>query len=190
MIENIKADGKIFGVFTRNDIEVSSDVVVPKDSLLSVTTVADGVATFQLQLPQETYYLKELDAGESHTLISKEYEFTFTAENNHATFPIHLYDDVVATGNETLQRIAHTPILNKLHLNDFSIKKVNEQAIFDKETGMEFNFDKLGTGAIFTLEDEAGEIIQEVTIDEDGIGTFTSIPVGTFFMKEKTQSSE
>lgn len=190
VIENIKADGKIFGVFTRNDIEVSSDVVVPKDSLLSVTTVADGVATFQLQLPQETYYLKELDAGESHTLISKEYEFTFTAENNHATFPIHLYDDVVATGNETLQRIAHTPILNKLHLNDFSIKKVNEQAIFDKETGMEFNFDKLGTGAIFTLEDEAGEIIQEVTIDEDGIGTFTSIPVGTFFMKEKTQSSE
>lgn len=55
---------------------------------------------------------------------------------------------------------------------------------------MEFNYDKLGTGAVFTLENEDGEILQEVTIDKDGIGTFTSIPVGTFFLKEKAPSSE
>lgn len=128
VIENIKADGKVFGVFTRHDMTVA-DGTVPQDFLLAVTTVTNGVATFELQLPQETYYLKELDAGDSHALILKEYEFTFTAENNHATFPIHLYEGVVSIDNETLQKIAHAPILNKLHLR----KLTNKPSLIKKQ---------------------------------------------------------
>lgn len=190
VIESIKGDGKVFGVFTRDDYSISDEVPVPKDSLLAFSTVSNGVATFELKLPEGNYYLKELDAGNSHILNDKEYDFTFTAENNHATFPIHIYEEFTATGAETTQKILHTPVVNKLHFNEFSIKKVNEQAIFDKETGVDFNYDLLGTGAVFSLENEDGEIMQEVTIDKEGIGTFKNIPVGVFYLKEKAPSSD
>lgn len=95
----------------------------------------------------------------------------------------------MAYGRETMQKITRNPILNKLHFNEFTIKKVNETAHFDKETGVEFAYDTLGTGAVFTLENKDGEVLQEVTITKDGLGVFTNIPVGTFYLKETAYSS-
>lgn len=189
-IENIKGNQKVFGIFTREAQNITDEIQVPENVLVGYQMVTEGVATFELQLPQGQYYLKEIDAGETHVASDVEYDIEFTAENNHATFPIHIYQDTVSYGKATLLKIAHTPILNTLHFNEFSIKKVNEQAIFDKETGITFNYDYLGTGAIFILEDEAGEVIQEVMIDKNGIGTFENIPVGTFYLKEKATSSD
>lgn len=188
-IETVKGNGKVFGIFTREEQKLSDKVVVPANALLGCQTVEDGRAMFELKLPQGKYYTKELDAGDSHVSNDTEYEFEFTAENNHATFPIHIYGDSIASGGETQQRILRTPILNSLHFNQFTIKKVDETATFDKETGVTFNFDKHGTGAVFTLADEDEKTIQEITIDENGIGTFENIPVGTFYLTEKTPSS-
>lgn len=189
-IEVTKGNHKVFGVFTREAQELSEELQVPTNALVGYQTVKDGVATFEMKLPEGKYYLKEIDAGTSHIANDMEYDFEFTAKNNNATYPIHIYKDTVAYGKETMLRIARNPILNELHFNEFTIKKVNEQAVFDKETGVEFNYDNLGTGAIFTLENEAGEVIQEITIDKDGLGSFKNIPVGTFFLKEKSASSE
>lgn len=189
-IETIKGNQKVFGIFTREAQTVTDEIQVPANALVGYQTVIDGVAAFELQLPQGKYYLKEIDAGKTHVASDVEYDFEFIAENNYATYPINIYGDTVAYGNETLLRIARTPILNTLHFNEFSIKKVNEQAVFDKESGITFNYDTLGTGAIFTLEDETGEVIQEVKIDKDGIGTFSNVPVGTFYLKEKATSSD
>lgn len=189
-IEVIEGNHKVFGVFTREAQDLSEALQVPANALVGYQTVKDGVATFEMKLPEGKYYLKEIDAGTSHIANDTEYDFEFIAENNNATFPIHVYSDTVATGKETMLKIARNPILNELHFNEFTIKKVNEQAIFNKETGVEFNYDNLGTGAIFTLENEAGEMIQEITIDKDGLGSFKNIPVGTFFLKETSASSE
>lgn len=189
-IENIKGNHKVFGIFTREAQSITEEVQVPENALVGYQIVKDGVAVFKLKLPQGKYYLKEIDAGDSHIASDVEYDFEFTAENNHVTFPISIYDDTVAYGKETLLRIARTHILNTLHLNEFSIKKVNEQAVFDKQTGISFNYDTLGTGAIFTLEDETGEIIQEVKIDKDGMGTFENVPAGTFYLKETAPTSD
>lgn len=189
-LETIKGNGKIFGIFTREEQNLSADLQVPANALVGYQTVKDGVAVFEIKLPQGKYYLKEIDAGETHIASNTEYDIEFTAENNHATYPIFVYNDTVAYGKETLQRIVRQPLLNKLHFNEFSIKKVNESALFDKEAGILFNYDMLGTGAVFTLEDTNGRIMQEVTIDKDGIGNFNNLPVGTFFLKEKAPSSE
>ena len=70
------------------------------------------------------------------------------------------------------------------------MKKVNEQAFFDKETGVTFTYDTLGTGAVFTLETKDGDMMQEVTITKDGLGVFKNVPVGTFYLKEKAPSSD
>lgn len=189
-IESVKGNNKVFGIFTREAQHLSDTLQVPENALIAYQSVKDGEAVFALQLPQGKYYVKELDAGTSHVANDKEYGFEFTAENNHVTFPIHIYQDNVAYGNQTLLRIARTPILNTLHFNQFTIKKVNETATFDKETGIAFHYDTLGAGAIFTLENRKGEVIQEVTITKDGLGSFDNIPVGTFYLKETAPSSD
>lgn len=189
-LEEIKGNGKVFGIFTREEQQLSEELQVPADALVGYQVVADGVATFEMRLPQGKYYLKEIDAGESHIANETEYDIEFTAENNHATYPIYIYGDSVAYGKETLQKIARQPILNKLHFNEFTFKKVNEKAFFDKEDGVTFTYDTLGVGAVFTLEDGVGNIMQEITITKDGLGIFENVPVGTFFLKEKTPSAD
>ena len=189
-IEEIKGNHKVFGIFTREAMNLSDTLQVPENALIAYQTVKDGKAIFELQLPQGKYYLKEIDAGASHIANDSEYDFEFTAENNHASFPIHIYQDTVAYGRETMQKITRNPILNKLHFNQFTMKKVNETAHFDKETGITFDYDALGTGAVFTLENKDGESLQEVTITKDGLGVFENIPVGTFYLKETAPSSD
>ncbi|MGH1805843.1 SpaA isopeptide-forming pilin-related protein [Enterococcus gallinarum] len=189
-LDEIAGNHKVFGIFTREAQNLSEELQVPADSLVAYQTVQDGVAVFETKLPQGNYYLKEIDAGNSHTLSDMTYDFEFIAENNHATFPIYIYQDNIAYGDETGQSITGTPILNHLHFNGFSIRKVNEQALFDKEIGVTFDYERLGAGAIFTLENEDGEVIQEITIDKDGIGSFERSPVGTFYLKERVPSSD
>ncbi|TYV61104.1 LPXTG cell wall anchor domain-containing protein [Listeria monocytogenes] len=189
-LEAIKGNNKVFGLFTREAQNVSNMLQVPENALISYQSVKDGKATFELQLPQGKYYLKEIDAGSSHIADETEYDIEFTAENNHATFPIHIYQDSVTYGIETMQKITRNSILNKLHFNEFTMKKVNETAHFDRETDVEFIYDTPGTNAVFNLENKDGEVLKEVIITKTGLGVFKNIPVGTFYLKEKAPSSE
>jgi LPXTG-motif cell wall-anchored protein len=188
-LENIKGNDKVFGLFTRDEQSMSEDLQVPANALVSYQTVKDGIAVFDLKLPEGKYYLKELDAGTRHVTNDTEFEIEFTAENNQATYPIHVYDNTVIYGEDAVEKTGK-PIVNKLHFNAFTLKKVNEHANFDKEHGLSFTYDTLGTGASFTLETKDGEVMQEVTIDKDGLGIFETIPVGTFYLKEKAPSSD
>ncbi len=190
ILEAIKGNDKVFGIFTREEQLLSEDLQVPANALVDYQTVKDGVATFELKLPQGKYYLKEIDAGKSHIANDTEYDIEFTAENNNATYPIYVYNDTVAYGKETFQKIARQPILNKLHFNEFTMKKENEQAFFDKETGVTFTYDTLRTGAVFILQTKDGKVMQEITINKDGLGIFKNVPVGTFYLKEKSPSSD
>ncbi|OSQ77996.1 prealbumin-like fold domain-containing protein, partial [Listeria monocytogenes] len=79
---------------------------------------------------------------------------------------------------------------NKLHFNQFSLKKINEEATLEEKNGYEFTFTGNGEGAIFTLETEDKEVIQTVTVNKNSLATFTNVPVGTFYLKEKQPSSE
>ncbi|MGX7417884.1 SpaA isopeptide-forming pilin-related protein [Carnobacterium gallinarum] len=179
LVVTIKSKDKVFGLFSSEE-QTFTDTKIPQDSLLAIETVADGILTIDnLQYPEGNYYFMELDSGVNHKLDLTKYEFDFTAEDNNAIKEINIYDEI-----ET-----ETPILNKLHFNEFHIKKLNETATLKELQGYSFDFSALGTGAIFTLEDKESKILQEVTIDADGIGNFSNIPVGTFFLKEKSTSS-
>lgn len=190
VIDVEKGNQKVFGIFTREAQSISDELKVPENALVGYEVVTDGKASFDMKLPQGKYYLKEVDAGSSHVPSDAEYDFEFKAVTNNDVFPIHVYEDTALYGKQTLTKIAHQPIVNQLHFNDFSLKKVNETATLKEKDGYEFTFDSLGTGAVFTLEDEAGTMIQEVTIDESSKGVFKQIPVGTFYLKEKQSSSE
>lgn len=123
ILEEVAGNQTVFGIYTRDAQILSDKLTIPADALVGYQTVKDGVATFEKKLPQGNYYLKELDAGETHIADEKEYDFSFTAETNQGTFPIHIYQDTVAYGKETLQKIARNPLVNRLHFNHFTMKK-------------------------------------------------------------------
>ncbi|STB42759.1 SpaA isopeptide-forming pilin-related protein [Clostridium perfringens] len=187
VIKDIKGNGKIFGIFTREKQVISDNIKIPKDSMVGIKEVKDGVAELNIKLPEGKYYLKEIDSGENHILNEKEYDFEFNSTNNEKEIKVNIYEDGVDFGdkNENIK-----PILNKLQLNGFKIKKINEKAIKNKRNEFSFEFTELGQGAKFILEDKKGDIIQELTIGKDSIGEFNNIPVGTFYLKEKETSND
>ncbi|MDG6893399.1 SpaA isopeptide-forming pilin-related protein [Clostridium perfringens] len=187
IIKDVKGNGKIFGIFTREEQVISDNIKIPENSMVGIKDVKDGVAELNIKLPEGKYYLKEIDSGENHILNEKEYDFEFNSNNNDKEVKINIYADGVDFGdkNENIK-----PILNKLQLNSFKIKKINEKAIQNKRNGFSFEFTELGKGAKFILEDKKGDIIQEVTIGKDSIGEFNNIPVGIFYLKEKETSND
>lgn len=178
VIEDVKANGKVFGLFTNQEFPYN-DKTLPVDSLVNYGVVTDGMLIFNdLQYPEGNYYILELDSGLNHVLDENKYLFTFDANENDTVKEI-------IVGKED-----GSPILNELHFNNLRIKKVNEIASLTKDEGYLFDFTGNGEGAVFTLEDESGNIIQTITINKQSVGVFNNIPVGIFYLKESKTSSD
>ncbi|ELS0477854.1 LPXTG cell wall anchor domain-containing protein [Enterococcus faecalis] len=185
VLEEVKANDKVFGLFTNQEYSMTDKTTVPADALLAFGTVNEGELVFpNLQLIEGTYYIQELDAGENHDIDLTHHEFEFKATDHETEKVIELYAPKDNQEDESL------PLLNKLHFNQFSLKKINEEATLEEKNGYDFNFTGNGEGAIFTLETEDKEVIQTVTVNKDSLATFTHVPVGTFYLKEKQPSSE
>ncbi len=177
IIDEIKANNKVFGLYTNQDY-VFDGIVLNSDSLIDFGNVENGELKIKDTLPDGKYYFKELDSGKNHVLDEEKYEFTYEASGNKAKVKIDIYD------NDKL------PITNKLHLNEFSILKINEEARFDNG---EYIFEMVGNGkgAKFSLEDLEGNVLQIIDVEDDSKAHFKNIPVGEFFIREvKTSSSE
>lgn len=185
VIEDVKGNDKVFGLFTNQEFILTDDTILPADSLLGFGTVVEGELSFPTQQFMEgKYYVQELDAGETHDIDTTHHEFEFTAEDHDTEKTIDLYAPKENPDDEP------TPLLNKLHFNQFSLKKVNEEATLKEKNGYDFTFTGNGAGATFTLETEEKEVIQTVTVDEKSLATFTNVPVGTFYLKEQKPSSD
>lgn len=185
VIEEVKANDKVFGLFTNQEYTMTDNTTVPSNALLAFGMVKEGELVFSnRQLIEGKYYIQELDAGETHEIDTTHHEFEFTAADHETEKIIDIYASKDKQEDESL------PLLNKLHFNQFSLKKVNEEATLEETNGYDFTFTGDGRGAIFTLETEDKEVIQTVTVNEDSLATFTNVPVGTFYLKEKQPSSE
>ena len=177
IIENINAlDGKVFGLFTKEEIKLPSDTSIGADSLLAIATTKNGVATFdELTLPQSDYYVKELETSDAHLLDENKYPVTYTLDN----------EEIV-----TIEIGKDEPLLNKLYLTEVSFTKWNESASLTEQDGFTYAYDKFGAGAIFELLDTEKQVLQTITIDENGIGTWTDLIVGTYYQREVSASNE
>src|SRR5699024_12363156 len=80
VIEEIQANGEIFGLFTNQEFTMTDKTILPADSLLGFGTVKDGGLTFPTQqLMEGKYYVQELDAGENNDIDTIHHELEFTA---------------------------------------------------------------------------------------------------------------
>ena len=68
----------VFGVYSKNDITVDDNVIIPADGLVGTLTIdEDGKNIEQLDLPVGEYYVKELKTNVGFVLDEDEHEFTF-----------------------------------------------------------------------------------------------------------------
>jgi len=174
-VVNASAD-KMFGLFTKEELILSDDTTIKADSLLAITTTIDGKAVFdKLQLPESEYYIMELNAGKKHLIDENKYPVTYSANNKELV---------------TLEIGKDEPLLNKLYLTDISFGKINESTTLTENEGYMYSYDKLGVGAIFELLNVDNEVLQSVTIGEDGIGTWADLSVGTYYQREVSASDD
>ena len=68
----------VFGVYSKNDITVDEQVIIPADGLVGTLTIdEDGKNIEQLDLPTGEYYVKELETNVGFKLDEEKHDFTF-----------------------------------------------------------------------------------------------------------------
>lgn len=186
-------EGVTFGVFTRNDISVGGTVVVPKDSLVAVTTTdKEGIGHVKQKFPQSTFYVKELDTTKRHVLNDKQQEFTYTPVDNQKVYPIHVFGDSVAYDQEILLRIARTPIDNFLYKAPIKIEKEMEVIKGVEKTSKviyEYKKEKVDFKPVtFEVFNQDNIVVDSISLNDEGKGQTIDLPVGHYYIQEKTTS--
>lgn len=190
VIETIPSEGKVFGLFMRAGFEKDGDVLVPENGLVGIATTKEGQAIFEGQYPEGDYYAKELNAGGDHVISEKEYPVSLTPTDNREEQESNIFDNGTFQNNQNFNRMARYPIVNKLFLTDVPFEKINETSKLEEKTGYKFEFNELGEGAEFELRNSEQEPIQHIVIDENGIGIWKDLAVGTYFFNETKTSND
>lgn len=171
-LRTVAANGQVFGLFTKDAFN-DKNMDVPANALLATATVKDGKAAFaDMQLPEGSYYVKELDAGALFDNDNETYAFDFKASDNNDTKSFEINSKTGA------------PILNKLHFNQITFRKLNEAAKLIEKKGYQYSMDDNAKGATFDLLDDKQKVLRSITINEDSLGSIKQLPVGTFYLKE------
>ena len=119
----------LFGIYTKEDIMLGKEIIIPKDNLVGVFTVDEfGKNNEQYDLPIGEYYIKELETNIAYILDENIYDFTFKYDE----------DATQATSLVKLDEIKN----NKRRL-DIEIKKIDAD-----------HQDILLNGAIFEVYDK------------------------------------
>ena len=190
VIETIPSEGKVFGLFMREGFEKDGDVLVPENDLVGIATTKEGQAIFEGQYPEGDYYAKELNAGNDHVISEKEYPVSLTPTDNREEQESNIFDNGTFQNNQNFNRMARYPIVNKLFLTDVPFEKINETSKLEEKAGYKFEFNELGEGAEFELRNSEQEPIQHIVIDENGIGIWKDLVVGTYFFNETKTSND
>ncbi len=190
VIETIPSENKVFGLFMREGFEKDGDVLVPENGLVGIATTKEGQAIFEGQYPEGDYYAKELNAGNDHVISEKEYPVSLTPTDNREEQEANIFDNGTFQNNQNFNRMARYPIVNKLFLTDVPFEKINETSKLEEKAGYKFEFNELGEGAEFELRNSEQEPIQHIVIDENGIGIWKDLVVGTYFFNETKTSND
>ncbi|MEG0733351.1 MAG: SpaA isopeptide-forming pilin-related protein [Vagococcus sp.] len=179
VVEQVPSDGKVFGVFARDAFTFDENDVIPADGLLAVATTTDGIAEVQAKFPQGKFYVKELDAGDSHLLDETEYEFEFRAQDNAPVYEIGIWKDSVAYGKENMLKIARYSIENELATAEVELVKVDVETDLSNEiplANVPFQ--------LIQIKDGKEEILGEYQTDVDGKINVPNVPVGDYKFRE------
>ena len=207
----------VFGIYTKNAIMSydNKNVVIPANKLVDIIEVTkDDNVTSTIDLPEGTYYAKELYVTYPYTLDTDSQEFTLKYNgNNKQEFVIEKGKDVVnktETTSLTLIKLSSTTIGNVV-LNGDKLDKTNldqeiQKIISDlkgkteeeiRNYFKEKNIKAVGGAKYRLYTDEActKELLvkneltgkfeaAEIVTDETGIIKLENLPLGEYWIKE------
>lgn len=179
-----------FGIYTEKDYVVDGKVIVPANALIgTATTDAEGKATTTVKIPDGVAcYAKEVATDKTHTLNQEKYPLSYTADDNEETQSIYIYADGTSLDAKDTTL---SPIKNDLYKNTFTINKQMQK--FDTSKGtFAYYYESdgdLAKGTQFDVRTETGELVDVLTIDDNGQAASTDLPVGIYKVKESLVSN-
>ena len=152
-------DGVTFGLFVKEDIQLSDDVVLKADTLIQTQVTNElGELTFETLLPIGTFYVQELTVNEQYVLSDEQFEFTYDGSiQDQATLEIEINNGEV--------------ISNELVRGGFELTKKSE-------TG------EVLEGVEFTLFSQFKENLGTFVTDKNGKIEVDNLPYGKYMLLE------
>ncbi len=147
--------GVVYGLFANEEIKnLLGDKLFDKDDLIiTATSDADGIATFEDTLPAGKYYFKELKTIPGYIIETSHHDFTLELGN----------DDIVVEVNKERPYINEE--IPKPKEGIFKLYKTDEYG--HKLTGAEFLLTCIDTGATYKM-----------VVDENGYAEVTGLETG------------
>ena len=152
-------DGVTFGLFVKEDIQLSEGVVLKADTLIQTQVTNElGELTFETLLPIGTFYVQELTVNEQYVLSDEQFEFTYDGSiQDQATLEIEINNGEV--------------ISNELVRGGFELTKKSE-------TG------EVLEGVEFTLFSQFKENLGTFVTDKNGKIEVDNLPYGKYMLLE------
>lgn len=157
----------VFGVFAREDIyDYMGNIAIENSTLVAISGITEkGLLENVPDLPNGTYYLKELATNSQYILNDKEYDFEIGYHGENVS------EYIVTIGEKGT-------IDNKLARGTIQVRKVDALEENKKLENIEFN--------ISTKKDMSKIIATEKT-NSESIATFENLELGTYYIQEKKQ---
>ena len=157
----------IFGIYAREDIlDYTGNVAIEKGTMISTTGITkDGLLEHIPDLPNGTYFIKELATNSQYVLNENEYDFEVTYKGKDITeYTIQITEDGI--------------INNELARGIIQVKKVDTLDENKKLENVEFNI---------SVNKDMSEIIATEKTNNEGIAIFENLELGTYYIQEKMQ---
>lgn len=157
----------VFGIYAKESVKNhKEEIVIPENQLLSITGIdQQGNLASVPDLPNGSYFLKELKTNAQYKLDDKEYPFEIAYHGS----------DVA---RYTIQIGEMGTVENKLARGSIVVKKMDA-----------YDTKKIMKDVVFEISTDSGmkEIIQKAVTDTDAAAYFSDLELGTYYIREKQQ---
>ncbi|WP_416325911.1 SpaA isopeptide-forming pilin-related protein [[Eubacterium] hominis] len=157
----------VFGIYAREDVyDYMGHVAIENGSMISTTGIdSDGHLVDVPDLPNGSYFIKELATNKQFVLIEEEFDFEVAYHGQDVS---HYVIQIGLDGK----------VENKLARGSVQVKKTDTLDVKKEMKGIQFNL---------STKEDMSEIISTAMTDDDSIAYFNDLELGTYFIQESQQ---
>lgn len=164
----------VFGLFTRNPLFIDGHEVLPKDCLLAITPLDENMNGSFLVDFEGDYYFKEMSTDSRYQITEKEFDFSYTYDQQGMINPIPLYNEQLV-------------IENKLKRAEIQVVKTSKEVLPKIENSSLQPHEQLflqGVEFELAMDRQFTQNVRKAVTDHNGIAIFEQLELGTYFLRE------
>lgn len=159
----------VFGIYAKEPVKNRKEkIVIPENQLVSITGIdQQGHLASVPDLPDGSYFLKELKTNAQYKLDDKEYPFEIAYHGSD----VARYTVRIGELGTVENKLARGSIIVK-KMDAYDTKKIMKDIVFE-----------------VSKDADMKEIIVEAVTDKESAAYFSDLEVGTYYIREKQQVS-